>query len=108
MATTLDMKSARNVLPISNFATSHGYKTVELINKRTSSGKEVHRLRFDGINEYKVSPKAYRLISEGEYSIMDLQYAEYCTEENPQEWVALFVPSGSRIISEDVLAKETF
>ena len=102
------MKSARNVLAISNFATSHGYKTVELISKKTSSGKEVRRIRFDGSVEYKVSPKAYRLISEGEYSLRDLQYAEYCTIDNPQEWVSLFVPMGSRIVSEDILAKDTF
>ena len=108
MATTLDMKSARNVMMIKNFAAAHGYKSAELVIKKTSSGKEVHRLRFDGINEYKISPKAYRLISEGEYGISDLQYAEYCTTEDPNDWVALFVPSGSRIISEDVLAKETF
>ena len=102
------MKSARNVLPIVNFANAHGYKNVELISKKTSSGKEVHRLRFDGAIEYKISPKAYRLVSDGEYSIKDLQYAEYCTEEDPNDWVALFVPAGSRIISEDILAKETF
>ena len=105
---TLLLKSARNVLPISNFATAHGYKAAELINKKTSSGKEVHRLRFDGAIEYKISPKAYRLISEGESSLSDLQYAEYCTESDPNDWVALFVPAGSRILSEDVLAKATF
>ena len=108
MATMLDMKSARNVLPIVNFAHAHGFKNVELINKKTSSNKEVHRLRFDGTVEYKISQKAYRLISEGELSISDLQYAEYCTEDDPNSWVALFVPAGSRIVSEDVLAKETF
>lgn len=108
MATSLMMKSARNVLAIRNFANAYGYKTVELINKTTSSGKEVHRIRFDGSVEYKISPKAYRLISEGEYSLSDLQYAEYCTEDDPNNWVALFVPAGSKIVSEDVLAKETF
>ena len=102
------MKSARNVLPIINFANAHGYKTAELVTKMTSSNKEIHRLRFDGVTEYKISPKAYRLISEGELSISDLQYAEYCTEEDPNSWVALFVPAGSKIISENILAKETF
>ena len=105
---TLLMKSARNVLPIVNFANAHGFKSAELIMKKTSSGKEVHRLRFDGVTEYKISPKAYRLISEGEMGISDLQYAEYCTEENPNDWVSLFVPSGSQIVSENILAKETF
>ena len=105
---TLLMESARNVLPIMNYANAHGFKTAELVNKKTSSGKEVHRLRFDGSVEYKISPKAYRLISEGELSISDLQYAEYCTESDPNDWVALFVPSGSKIVSEDILAKATF
>lgn len=104
---TLDMKSARNVLPIRNFAAARGYESVELICKQTSSGKEIHRLRFDGAYEYKVSPKGYRMVSEGELSIKDLQYAEYCTVAG-DEWVALFVPAGAKILSEDVLAKETF
>lgn len=102
------MSSARNVLPLKNFATSHGYKSAELLLKKTSSGKEVHRIRFDGSDEFKVSQKAYRLVREGEYSLADLQYAEYCSQEDPNEWVALFVPAVSMIISEDVLAKETF
>lgn len=102
----LDMKSARNVLPMKNFAAARGYSEVELVCKKTSSNKEIHRLRFDGAYEYKVSPKAYRLIAEGEISISDLQYAEYCSSEG--EWVALFVPCGAKILSEDVLAKETF
>ena len=108
MATALLMTSARNVMPIKNFATAHGYSSAELVNKKTSSGKEVHRIKFDGSYEYKISPKAFRLISEGEYSLSDLQYAEYCTVEDPTNWVSLFVPAGSKVISEDVIAKETF
>ena len=102
------MKSARNVMQMQNFVSANGFSSVELVSKTTSSNKEIHRIRFDGSYEYKVSPKAYRLVSEGEYSLRDLQYAEYCTESDPQEWVALFVPSGSRILSENILAKETF
>lgn len=109
MATaTLDMKSAKNVQPMTNFAHAHGYKSVELVTKKTSSGKVVNRVRFDGANEYKISPKALRLVNEGEYSLRDLQYAEYATVEDPNEWVCLFVPAGSKIVSEDVLAKDTF
>lgn len=107
MATTLDMRSARNVMSMRAFAAVHGYSAAELVCKQTSSDKQIHRLRFDGAYEYKVSPKAYRLIAEGEISISDLQYAEYCTSDK-EEWVSLFVPCGAKIISEDVLAKETF
>lgn len=107
MSTMLDMKSARNVMPMRNFAAAHGYGSAELVCKQTSSGKQIHRLRFDGAYEFKVSPKGYRMVSEGELSIKDLQYAEYCTSDK-EEWVSLFVPAGAKIVSEDVLAKETF
>lgn len=107
MSTILDMKSARNVMPMRNFAAANGYAAAELVCKKTSSGKTIHRLRFDGAYEYKISPKGYRMVSEGELSLSDLQYAEYCTSDK-EEWVALFVPCGAKILSEDILAKETF
>lgn len=107
MATTLDMRSARNVMSMRAFAAVHGYSAAELVCKQTSSDKQIHRLRFDGAYEYKISPKGYRMVSEGELSLSDLQYAEYCTSDK-EEWVSLFVPCGAKIISEDVLAKETF
>lgn len=107
MATELDMHSARNVMHISSFAAAHGYSSAELICKKTSSDKLIRRIRFDGSAEYKISPKAYKKIVEGEISLSDLQYAEYCTIEG-DEWVSLFVPMGAKIISEDILAKETF
>lgn len=107
MATELDMKSARNVMPIASFAAAHGYSSAELICKKTSSDKLIRRIRFDGSAEYKISPKAYRKVVEGEISLADLQYAEYCTTDG-DEWVSLFVPAGAKIVSEDVLAKETF
>lgn len=107
MSTTLDMRSARNVMPMRNFASAHGYESVELICKQTSSNKIIHRVRFDNLHEYKISPKAYQRVSEGELSLIDLQYAEYCTVAG-DEWVEIFVPCGAKIISEDVLAKETF
>lgn len=104
--TELDMRSARNVMSMRAFAAAHGYSAAELVCKQTSSDKQIHRLRFDGAYEYKISPKGYRKVSEGELSLSDLQYAEYCSSEG--EWVALFVPCGAKIVSEDVLAKETF
>lgn len=108
MAQELMMSSARNVQTMSEFVAAHEFHSVELVCKTTSSGKKIHRLRFDGACEFKVSPKAYRLISEGELSLMDLQYAEYCTTEGKDEWVSLFVPAGAKIVGEDILAKTTF
>lgn len=107
MAKELDMKSARNVMPMRSFVAVHEYSTAELVCKTTSSNKSIHRIRFNGSVEYKISPKAYRKVAEGEIAISDLQYAEYCTEDG-DEWVSLFVPAGAEIISEDILAKETF
>lgn len=108
----LDMKSAREVTPMVNFAHAHGYKRAEIVVKKTSTGKEVKRLRFDGADEYKISPKALALCADGEYSIKDLQYAEYLVEggdkNNESDWVKLFVPAGSKIVSEDVLVTDTF
>lgn len=107
MPTTLDMKSARNVQPINLFAAARGYSFAELVCKKTSSSKLIHRIRFDGAYEFKISPKAYRMVSEGELSLSDLQYAEYCVLDS-DEWVSLFVPMGAKIVSEDVLAKTSF
>lgn len=104
----LDMKSGRNMCPISEWAAAKGYKKADVTLAKTATGKLVKRLVFDGLYKFKISPKAYDRIVEGEMSILDLQYAEYNPEGDPNTWVVLFVPMGSKIVETNTVATVSF
>lgn len=112
MATTnaqkLDMKSGRSMCPITEWVAAKGYKKAEVTLAKTATGKLVKRIVFDGIYKFKISPKAFDRINEGEMSIKDLQYAEYNPVDDPNTWVVLFVPMGSKIVETNVISAESF
>ena len=104
----LDMKSGRSMCPIAEWASAKGYKKADITSAKTATGKLVKRVVFDGLYKFKISQKAYDRIVEGEMSILDLQYAEYNPEGDPNTWVALFVPMGSKFVETNTVATASF
>ena len=115
MATTnteLDLSTGRAMCPIVDWAPAKGFKKAEVKRDKTTSGKFVKRIVFDGCHRFKISKSAFAKIEAGELSIKDLQYAEYMkvggNPADPADWVVLFVPMGGRIESSESIAAETF